>query len=111
MGISSLVSVTDCIKQRKNSIELFGYDFMIAHGAEDLNVWLLEVNRSPSVGYASRVKAPLVKKMLEDTAKVVVDLPADANASTGEWELIRHDNSKLLPGRPCQNVEFVVYGE
>jgi len=109
--ISSLVCVTDCIKQRKNSIELFGYDFMIAHGAEDLNVWLLEVNRSPSVGYASRVKAPLVRKMMEDTAKVLVDLPMDPTASTGDWELIRHENCRSLPGKPCQNVQLAVHGE
>jgi hypothetical protein len=109
--ISTLVCVTDCIKQRKNSIELFGYDFMIAHGVEDLNVWLLEVNRSPSVGYASRVKAPLVKKMMEDTAKVLADLPMDPTASTGDWELIQHEMSKPLPGKPCENVQLAVHGE
>lgn len=55
--------------------ELFGYDLMID---EDLNCWLIEVNSSPAMDYSTAVTERLVKMVLEDTIKVVVDY---ANAS------------------------------
>ena len=43
---ASTLSVQDMVNNRKNSFELFGYDFMVD---EDLRVWLIEVNSSPSM--------------------------------------------------------------
>lgn len=43
---SSTLSVQDMVNNRKNSFEFFGYDFMVD---ENLNVWLIEVNSSPSM--------------------------------------------------------------
>ena len=34
------------VDNRKNSFEFYGYDFMVD---QDLNVWLIEVNSSPSM--------------------------------------------------------------
>ena len=49
---------------------MFGYDIMID---EDFNCWLIEVNSSPAMDYSTDVTANLVKKVSEDTVKVVVD--------------------------------------
>lgn len=46
---------------------------------DDLNCWLIEVNSSPAMDYSTPVTERLVKLVLEDTIKVVVDY---ANAST-----------------------------
>ena len=43
---SSTLSVQDMVNNRKNSFEFFGYDLMVD---EDLRVWLIEVNSSPSM--------------------------------------------------------------
>lgn len=43
---SSTMSVQDIVNNRKNSFEFFGYDFIVD---EDLRVWLIEVNSSPSM--------------------------------------------------------------
>ena len=66
----SLISVMDSIENRKNSFEIYGYDFMID---EDLKVWLIEVNSSPAMDYSTPVTTSLVKTVMEDTVKVVVD--------------------------------------
>jgi len=66
----SLECVQDMVENRKNSMELYGYDFMID---EDNNPWLIEINSSPAMDYSTPVTEKLVKMVMEDTAKVVVD--------------------------------------
>lgn len=46
----SLKSSEDCITNRKNSFEQFGYDFMID---DELNPWLIEINSSPAMDYST----------------------------------------------------------
>merc|ERR1711975_84032 len=89
--LTSLRCVSDSVQHRKNSYELFGYDFMLSDGDGTPKVWLIEVNSSPACDYSTPVTCPLVKQMMEDTAKVMVDLPQDTTgtASTGEWELMK----------------------
>ena len=48
--IHSLQSVQDEVESRKNSFEVFGYDFMLDAEA---NPWLIEVNSSPSMDYST----------------------------------------------------------
>ena len=40
---------------------------------EEFNCWLIEVNSSPAMDYSTAVTERLVKLVLEDTVKVVVD--------------------------------------
>jgi len=102
--IKSLQSVQDMIETRKNSFELYGYDFMID---ENCNPWLIEVNSSPTMEYSTvsvlknsfvnsfikTVTQKLVKMVAEDCIKVVVDYtkskPQDRkNISTGCFSCI-----------------------
>lgn len=82
--VSSLWSVIDSVEHRKGSCELFGYDFMVS---DDNKVWLIEVNSSPAMDYSTHVTAPLIKLVMEDTVRVLVDLPKVSRADPGEWEL------------------------
>lgn len=68
----SLESVQDMVEARKNSFEFLGYDFMVD---ENLNVWLIEVNSSPSMDYSTHVTERLVKLVLTDLPKVIFDYP------------------------------------
>lgn len=69
--INSLESVQDNFEQKKGvPFEMFGYDIMID---EDFNCWLIEVNSSPAMDYSTEVTERLVKMVLEDTIKVVID--------------------------------------
>ena len=70
--INSLESVQDVIAEKKKGVpfEMFGYDIMVD---DDFNSWLIEVNSSPAMDYSTHVTERLVKMVLEDTIKVVVD--------------------------------------
>jgi tubulin monoglycylase TTLL3/8 len=40
---------------------------------DDYNLWLLEINSSPAMDYSTKVTTRLVKMVMKDTAKVIVD--------------------------------------
>ena len=85
--ISSFDSARHEMKQRENSFELFGYDFMID---EQFNVILIEVNSSPALDYSTNVTKKLVKLMIKDLIQVVID-NRDKLSQTkkiGEWTKI-----------------------
>merc|ERR1712151_1156338 len=96
----SLRTVMETVEDRKNSAELFGYDFMLSAGGDKPTVWLIEVNSSPAMDYSTHVTTPLVKKVMEDTAKLVVDRRDDPQADLGEWELMHHDGQRQAVSRP-----------
>lgn len=91
---NSLESVQDMFDTNSNKgqqHELFGYDIMVD---DDLNCWLIEVNSSPAMDYSTPVTERLVKMVLEDTIKVVVDYAQaptqkkKAEVDTGLFECI-----------------------
>jgi tubulin monoglycylase TTLL3/8 len=89
--INSISCVQDKFTHRKNTVELFGYDFMVD---DNFNCWLIEVNSSPAMDYSTKVTTRLVKQVLKDTAKVIVDWK-DASrkkkkkVDTGLFQLIK----------------------
>lgn len=107
----SLACVMEEVKHRKNTVELYGYDFMISDGPEKPQVWLIEVNSSPACDYSTPVTCPLVKQMMEDTAKVMVDLKEDPDGSTGGWDLLQHKHGKVVSMRFPNCPQLVVNGK
>ena len=68
--ICSFYAAHQEMKQRYNSHELYGYDFMID---EDYNVYLIEVNASPALDYSTKITEMLVKDMVKDLIELVID--------------------------------------
>lgn len=66
----------DTIEHRKNSWELYGFDFMID---DAFMPWLIEINSSPACDYSTSVTEVYVKRALVDILKVVLDLRAWEN--------------------------------
>jgi len=97
--LTSLRCVSDSVQHRKNTTELFGYDFMLSSGGDRPKVWLIEVNSSPACDYSTPVTCPLVKQMMEDTVKIMVDMRENPDTPTGEWEFIQHEHSMHIPNK------------
>lgn len=96
----SLLCVVESVQNRKNSVELYGYDFMVSEGSDNRpKVWLIEVNSSPACDYSTPVTTPLVKKMMEDTAKIMVDRREDPECDIGEWVRLDHAYQKQVNTR------------
>jgi tubulin monoglycylase TTLL3/8 len=66
---SVMLASQGCIEPRKNSYELYGFDFLLD---EQLNVWLLEVNCSPTLEHSTPVTSQLIPAMVDDLMKVSV---------------------------------------
>lgn len=49
---------------------IFGYDFMVD---VDLNVWLLEINSSPSQDQGTKVTEEAVRKLQTDIVDVILE--------------------------------------
>ena len=46
----SMMCALDGVQNRKNSHQMYGYDFMVD---EDYKVWLIQINSSPSMDYST----------------------------------------------------------
>ena len=81
------------IKQRENSHELYGYDFMID---EDLNVYLIEVNASPALDYSTKITKDAVKDMVKDLIKLVIDYNNGRDYKAEQYRGRHNDEIKFI---------------
>ena len=75
---------------RKGSCYFVGYDFMIY---QNLDPWLIEINMSSSMEHSTSITKKMVKKVLNDIAKVISSTAK--NRDTGAFTCIS-ENSKDL---------------
>lgn len=77
------------VLHRDNAHEMFGYDFMVD---TNMNVWLIEVNSSPSMEHSTGVTEKLVKSILSEVPHLVLDCDNgavhDGDGKCGKFELI-----------------------
>ena len=112
----SLKAASDSVKHRKNSWELYGFDFMVD---EDLNVWLIEINSSPSCDCSNVVTKTYVELALPEIFNVVFDYEDWTRQSsknrgnkpdTGGWEQI-HDGHYVEPIMGAAAVDLTITGK
>ncbi|KAK3286262.1 hypothetical protein CYMTET_6171 [Cymbomonas tetramitiformis] len=105
----SLRCATETVDHRKNSCQIFGYDFVLDRNQR---VWLLEINSSPAMDPSTPITAKLCPEALEDLCKVIVDVPDERERrreggtkdtypegyDTGGWQPIVFDGREI--GKP-----------
>mmetsp|Transcript_10364 Transcript_10364/g.15946 ORF Transcript_10364/g.15946 Transcript_10364/m.15946 type:complete len:107 (+) Transcript_10364:2427-2747(+) len=97
------------VENRKNSFEFYGYDFMVD---EDLKVWLIEVNASPSMESKGQpILKELVANVLTDLAKVVVDHAHSRFAKTGNFKLVHRAKNEVMRPDGKMNLDLTIKGK
>ncbi|CAM9125305.1 unnamed protein product, partial [Ectocarpus fasciculatus] len=90
----TLGCAVDMIEHRKNSWELYGFDYMVD---DEYNAWLIEVNSSPACDYSTSTTERYVQKALVELLSVTLDLrkwestprkERGDRPDTGGWECI-----------------------
>lgn len=90
----TLGCAVDMIEHRKNSWELYGFDFMVD---DEFNTWLIEVNSSPACDYSTPTTERYVQKALVELLSVTLDMrkweatpkkDRGDKPDTGGWECI-----------------------
>ena len=66
----SINSLKCNITNRKNTFELFGYDFLID---EDCRTWLIEVNNNPYLGTPNTFIKKVIPEMINEMFEIVLD--------------------------------------
>ncbi|XP_011191434.2 tubulin glycylase 3B [Zeugodacus cucurbitae] len=76
----------------ENSFELYGCDLMLD---EQYNPILIEINSTPDLSPSTEVTARICPLALKDLVKVIVDLPRNPLAPTGNFERVYEVNYKI----------------
>lgn len=77
----SVKSKINC-KERQNSFEIFGYDFIMD---SEFNTYLLEVNTNPGYEESSPLIKMLVPRMLDDALRLSIDEICDTKYSFSQY--------------------------
>ena len=82
----------------------------------DFNCWLIEVNSSPELGYTTPVTEKLVKLLLEDIVKVVIDydkanIRKKSNVDTGLWKCIYKAKQPVTMPKNSFNLKLDISGK
>lgn len=94
---------SEMIEHRKNSWELYGFDYMID---DEYNAWLIEINSSPACDYSTKVTERYVQKALVELLAVTLDCrewesqpkkTRGERPNTGGWECIHQGPLVELP--------------
>eukprot|EP00347_Sterkiella_histriomuscorum_P014173 403361882 len=104
----SLLSAWDKIEWRKNSIGLYGYDVILD---SENKMWLLEINKCPTMEHSTKVTTDLVPKMINDMTKVLFDWRQDALSDTGDYHLIFESPFIKENQNLTQKQELIVQGK
>lgn len=79
---------------------------------ENLRVWLIEVNSSPSMNTKNQpVLQHLCKSVLHDLAKIVIDMKKNKNCDKGGFEIVHRAKNEVQRPRNNMTIELKCEGQ
>lgn len=93
---TSILTTKGNVSLRDGSFMVLGFDFMVD---SDLNVWLIEINTSPSNELSTPVTSKVIEQFQKDQAKLFFDYNALGKekiptADIGQFRLIHQEQTK-----------------
>ena len=68
--VQAILSGWDKVEWRRHAIGIFGFDLFPDNSGK---LWLLEINKCPTMEYSTQVTKKLVPRFLEDLTELMVD--------------------------------------
>lgn len=95
---TSLMTTRNHVSAREGSFMVLGFDFMIDDSGQ---VWLIEINTSPSNELSTPVTSKVIESFQRDQAKLYFDYnifgkTRDLAADTGKFRLVYRDQVKKM---------------
>jgi len=85
--IQSILSAWDKIEWRKGGVGVYGLDIF---PDVDHKLWLIEINKCPTMEYSTKVTKDLVPKFLEDMTELITDKRKGDHPEVGGFERVFH---------------------
>ncbi|XP_037940358.1 tubulin glycylase 3B-like [Teleopsis dalmanni] len=101
-----IMSGSQQMKYKKGSFHLYGCDFMLSNNFDTI---FIEINNSPDLSSSTTTTKIVCSNVMQDLVRVVVDLPEDAQAPTGDFELVH--KIKYQPYNKNLRQGIVITGE
>jgi tubulin monoglycylase TTLL3/8 len=110
--LHTLAAAEHDITDHRASFELLGYDLMLD---DRLEMWLIEVNETPSMDTGPAVLAEYVPNAVADMVGFALDAPTRRTpqtdrAVTGGWQLITDPLARRAPNRVRHGVDLLCVG-
>ena len=83
--IQSILSAWDKVEWHKGGVGLYGFDLM---PDADGKLWLLEINKCPTMEYSTAVTKRLVPRFLDDLTTLIVDKRKGDHPKVGGFEKV-----------------------
>jgi tubulin polyglutamylase TTLL1/tubulin monoglycylase TTLL3/8 len=79
--------------RRRNSMEIFGYDFMLDH---KLKPWIIEVNTNPCLELSSSYLSYLIPAMVENALRISLDSNFPSGVGKNQFEPLAENRFELI---------------
>ena len=83
--MQSILSAWDKVEWRKGGVGIYGFDLF---PDEKGKLWLLEINKCPTMEYSTQVTKKLVPLFLEQTTELIIDKRKGNHPVIGDLERI-----------------------
>ena len=83
--MQSILSAWDQIEWRKGGVGIYGFDLFPDSSGK---LWLLEINKCPSMEYSTPITRRLIPRFMEDLTELIVDKRKGNHPEVGGFDRV-----------------------